>query len=212
MFIVDSSSPACSCHQFICPCSVEFIWRYSAWKCLSGQRQAVVSLNLGMLTIAQRAGRKGVVGLLVWRTQRRGFALRRGGFRSRFWKTEIISVCPHPPSFPSLKVSLAWSFAFCFPSIVLKPVFLITATSQVSSPILLSHPDLSSRRVCAREAENLLTEHLHTVQTGLIIKSKSPRTIFRHTNLRLLLGDRKEATLCPGQWSMQKFELKIFLK
>lgn len=74
-----------SCHQFICPCSVEDIWRCSAWKRLSGQCQAVVSLNLGMFTIAQRAGRKGVAGLLVRRIQRHGFALG-GGLQEQILK------------------------------------------------------------------------------------------------------------------------------
>lgn len=64
---------------------MEDIWRYSAWKRLSGQCQAAVSLNLGMFTIAQRAGRKGVAGLLVRRTQRRGFALG-GGLQEQILK------------------------------------------------------------------------------------------------------------------------------
>lgn len=89
---------------------------------------------------------------------------------------------------------------------------LITVISQVSSLLLLSHPDLSSRRVGAREAESLLTERFHTIQTDLIIKSKSPETLFRQADLGLLLGDREEDTLCPEEWSGQSFELKTFFE
>lgn len=53
--------------------------------------------------------------------------------------------------------------AFCFSSIVTKSVSLITITSQVSSNILPSHPE----GLGAREAESLLTERFHTIQTEL---------------------------------------------
>lgn len=57
------------------------------------------------------------------------------------------SLIPAPPPSPRSKASLSvGGLAFCFPSIVAKSACLIPLTSLVSSFLLISHPDLSSRK------------------------------------------------------------------
>ena len=115
-----------------------------------------------MFIAARRVGRKGGAGQLVGRAARGGL-LPGGGLQEQILKNKRLVIpaptlhLPGSEAFPSL------AFFFFFPSIVTKSVCLITVISQVSSILLLSHPDLSSRRVGAREAESLPTERFHTI-------------------------------------------------